>query len=198
MQGVIAFFVQRGLLVNLLSVMLLVSGIYAALSIQREAFPSVNFDIIAINASWPGAAPHEVERELLDPIEQELKGVDGIDEIHSTAYPGLMSIVIKVDPAFRERSRLISDIQQGVNRAQLPLDLPADPVISEVKSEQAPVLSVTLFADMTPLQLKRVADDVRDDLLNIKGVSRVLLQGGRKEELRIVLDPEKMTEHRVS
>ncbi|MDX8412564.1 MAG: efflux RND transporter permease subunit [Mariprofundales bacterium] len=198
MQSIIAFFVRRGLLVNLVSLMLLVGGIYAALSIQREAFPSVNFDVIVVSAAWPGAAPSEVERQMLDPIEQELKGIDGIDEIHSTAYPGLMQITVKVDPSFSDRSRLVADIQQGINRAQLPLDLPADPMITEVKSEQAPVLSVTLFADMDPLTLKRVANDVQDDLLNLKGVSRVLLQGGRKEEIRIVLNPDKMARNRVS
>jgi len=198
MQQIIAFFVTRGLLVNLLSLMLLVGGIYAALTIQREAFPSVNFDVIVVSAAWPGAAPSEVERQMVDPVEQELKGIDGINEIHSTAYPGSMQITVKVDPNFADRSRLVADIQQGINRAQLPLDLPADPTITEVKSEQAPVLSVTLFADMDALKLKRVADDVRDDLLNLQGVSRVLLQGGRKEEIRIVLNPEKMARNRVS
>ncbi len=198
MQRIIAFFVRRGLLVNLVSLMLLFGGIYAAVSIQREAFPSVNFDVIVIATGWPGAAPSEVELQLVDPIEQELKGIDGIDEIHSTAYPGSMQITVKVDPDFKDRSRLVSDIQQAINRAQLPADLPADPVITEVKSEQAPVLSLTLFADLGPLELKRIADDVEDDLLDLPGVSRVLLQGGRKEEIRIVLDPEKMAENRVS
>ncbi|RMH52895.1 MAG: efflux RND transporter permease subunit [Zetaproteobacteria bacterium] len=198
MQPIIAFFVRRGLLVNLVSLLLLSGGIYAARSIQREAFPSVNFDVIVISAAWPGAAPGEVELQLVDPIEQELKGIDGIDEIHSSAYPGSMVITIQVDPDYQDRSRLVSDIQQAINRAQLPADLPADPTITEVKSEQAPVLSLTLFADMDELALKRVADAVEDDLRDIPGVSKVLVQGGRKEEIRIVLDPEKMAANRVS
>ena len=76
---------------------------------------------------------------MVAPIEQELKGIDGINVIRSTAYSGTMQITIEVDPNFKDRSRLVSDIQQAINRADLPVDLPADPIISEIKSEQTPV-----------------------------------------------------------
>ncbi len=198
MTSIIAFFVRRGVLVNLISLMLLAGGIYAASNIQREAFPSVNFDVIVINAVYPGAAPKEVERLLVTPIERELKGIDGINVIRSTAFLGTMQISIEVDPGFEDRSRLVSDIQQAINRADLPDDLPAEPVITEVKSEQAPVLTFSVFGPFTPLQLKHLSDRIEDDVLNIDGVARVLVQGDRKEEIRIVPDPEAMQRHRIS
>ena len=122
MTALISFFVQRGLLVNLLSIMLLIAGIYAAFNIQREAFPSVNFDVAVIGGSYPGTSPKEMETLLVIPIERELKGVDGIKTIHSTAYPGTMQITIEIDPNYKDRSRLISDVQQAINRADLPAD----------------------------------------------------------------------------
>jgi len=198
MQALIAFFVRRGLVVNLLSLLLLAGGIYAALNIQREAFPSVNFDIVVINAAYPGAAPREVERLLVTPIERELKGINGINAIRSTAYLGRMQITIEIDPDYRDRSRLVSDVQQAINRADLPDDLPAEPRITEVKSEEAPVLTFSIFGDFTPLELKRLSDEIEDDVLNIDGVSRVLVQGDRKQEIRIVPIPEKMRAHRVA
>ncbi len=198
MRGMIAFFVRRGVLVNLISLMLLAGGIYAGVQMQREAFPSVNFDVIVIGAGYPGAAPREMERLLVIPIERELKGIDGIDTVRSTAWSGTMQITVQVDPDYKDRSRLVSDIQQAINRADLPADLPADPVITEVKSEQAPVLTFSIFGDFTPLQLKRLSDDIEDDVRNIPGVAKVLVQGDRKEEIRIVPDPERMRAHRVS
>jgi len=198
MKNLIAFFVKRGLLVNLISVFLLASGIYAASQMQREAFPTVNFDIIVISGVYPGAAPREVERLMLAPIEQELKGIDGINTMRSTAFSGTMQIVIEVDPNFKDRSRLVSDIQQAINRTDLPLDLPADPVIAEIKSEQAPILTFSIFGDLKPLQLKHLSNDIEDDVRELKGVSKVFIQGDLKEEIRIVPDPEKMRRARVS
>jgi len=198
MKATIAFFVRRGLLVNLLSLMLLAGGIYAGANIQREAFPSVNFDIVVVAAVYPGTAPREVEQLLLTPIERELKGIDGINVIRSTAFAGSMQITVEVDPNYKDRSRLVSDIQQAINRADLPADLPADPIISEIKSEQAPVLTFSIFGDFDPLTLKHLGDDIEDDVLNLKGVAKILVQGDRKEEIRIVPDPEKMRQQRIS
>jgi len=198
MKNAIAFFVRHGVLVNLLSLMLLAGGIYAANNIQREAFPSVNFDVVVVAAAYPGTAPREVEQLLLTPIERELKGIDGINVIRATAFAGSMQITIEVDPNYKDRSRLVSDIQQAINRADLPVDLPADPVISEVKSEQAPVLTFSIFGDFDPLTLKHLGDKIEDDVLGLKGVARILVQGDQKEEIRIVPDPKKMLQQRIS
>lgn len=198
MKTLIAFFVKRGVLVNLLSTLLLLGGIYSAMQMQREAFPSINFDIIAVSGAYPGAAPREVERLMVAPIEQELKGIDGINVIRSTAYSGTMQITIEVDPNFEDRARLVSDIQQAINRADLPVDLPADPIIMEVKSEQTPVLTFSIFGNFKPLELKHLSGKIEDDVRDISGVANVFVQGDRKEEIRIVPDPEKMRASRIS
>ena len=198
MKNLIAFFVKRGVLVNLISVILLLGGIYAAMQMQREAFPSINFDVIAVSGAYPGAAPKEVERLMVAPIEQELKGIDGINVIRSTAYSGTMQITIEVDPNFKDRSRLVSDIQQAINRADLPVDLPADPIIMEVKSEQTPVLTFSIFGDFKELELKKLSSNIEDDVRDIDGVANVFVQGDRKEEIRIVPNPDKMRRNRVS
>ncbi|HKI60028.1 MAG TPA: efflux RND transporter permease subunit [Mariprofundaceae bacterium] len=198
MKSMIAFFVHRGLLVNMLSVMLLLAGIYAATAIQREAFPSVDFDLVVVSAAYPGSSPHESEQLLVTPIERELKGMDGIKKISSTAFAGSMEMLIEIEPNYTDRSRFVSDVQQAINRASLPSDLPNDPVIREIKSEQTPVISFSIFAPIDALQLKHISDQIEDDLLNIDGVSNVFVQGDRKEEIRITLLPEKMAEHRVS
>ncbi|MDX8384279.1 MAG: efflux RND transporter permease subunit [Ghiorsea sp.] len=198
MKSMIAFFVHRGLLVNMLSGMLLLGGIYAAMNIQREAFPSVNFDMVVVSAVYPGASPDEIEQLVATPIERELKGVDGVKEISSTSYAGIMSLMIKVDPNYTDRSRFVSDVQQSVNRAVLPDDLPSDPFVMEIKSEQTPVISFSMFAPLPLLELKRIADKVEEDLLEIKGVSKINIQGDRKEEIRITLNPDKMLQHHVA
>ena len=198
MRAIIAFFVQRGVLVNLVSIMLLIGGLYAGFNMQREAFPSVNFDVVVVSGAYPGASPREIERLMVTPIEQQLQGIDGINVTRSTSFSGTMQITIEVDPNFKDRSRLVADIQQAINRADLPSDLPADPVVMEIKSEQAPVLTFSIFGDFKPLQLKHLSTQIEDDVRNIHGVANVFVQGDRKEEIRIIPDPEKMRRHRVS
>lgn len=198
MKRVIRHFVQHGLTVNLLSLLLLAGGIYVAFHIQREAFPSVNFDVVVIQASYPGSSPKEVESLLVNPIEQELKELDGIKKIRSTAFPGMMQITIELDPNVRERQRVISDIQRAIDNADLPRDLPDKPRMTEVKSEQAPVISFTIFGPFTDLELKGLADRIKDDVLALPGVARVLVQGDRKRELRITLDDQRMRDKRIS
>lgn len=198
MKSVIAFFVHRGLIVNMISIMLFLAGVYAATAIQREAFPSVDFDLVVVSAVYPGSSPHEAEQLLVTPIERELKGQDGIKNISSTAFAGSMEMLIEIEPNYTDRSRFVSDVQQAINRATLPADLPHDPIIMEVKSEQTPVISFSIFAPIGDLELKHISDSIEDDLLNISGVSKVFVQGDRKEEIRITLNPEKMRRYHVS
>ncbi len=198
MRSMIAFFVKRGLLVNMISGMLFLGGVYAALNIQREAFPSVNFDLVVVGAAYPGASPQELEQLVVTPIERELKSVDGIKRMTSTSFPGSMEILLEIDPNYSDRSRFVSDVQQAINRAVLPAELPHQPFVKEIKSELTPVISFSIFGPIPELELKHIANMIEDDLLNIKGVSKVTVQGDRKEEIRITLNPQKMQKNHVS
>ena len=198
MIAIIRFLVTRGLVVNLVSLFLLGIGIFAALSINREAFPNVNMDRIQIDAYYPGASPKEIEQLIITPIEQELRAINGIDTMVSMSFPGSGRIAMEVDPDSSNRQRLTSDISLAVDRASLPSDLPADPVVTEIDGAVFPVIRLAISAPLDELALKRLGDDIKDDLLNIDGIARVFIQGDRKAEMRIVVDPERMDKERIS
>ena len=98
MKSLISYLVDRGLVINLVSVFLLAIGLYAMFSINREAFPNVNLDIIQIDSHYPGASPKEVEQLIITPIEQELRSLNGIDKMLSSSFPGSgrISLVLKL------------------------------------------------------------------------------------------------------
>ncbi|MCW8909614.1 MAG: efflux RND transporter permease subunit, partial [Gammaproteobacteria bacterium] len=198
MVTIIRFLVNRGLLVNLVSLFLLGIGIYAAFAINREAFPNVNMDRIQVDAYYPGASPKEIEQLIITPIEQELRAINGIDTMVSMSFPSSGRITMEVDPEASNRSRLTSDISLAVDRATLPTDLPADPVVTEIDGAVFPIIRLAISAPLDELALKRLGDDIKDDLLNIDGVARIFIQGDRKAELRIVVDPERMAKQRIS
>jgi len=198
MRAFIRFLVDRDLIVNLISIFLLLLGTYAIVAINREAFPNVNLDRVQINAAYPGASPEEVERLLITPIEQELKSLSGIDKMTSIAFPGSARIELEVDPNANNRDRIAGDVQLAVSRATLPQDLPWEPAVLEIDGGVFPILQLAVSAPRSDLALKRLGDKIRDDVLDIDGVGRVIIQGNRKAEIRIVVDPEKLRQHRIS
>ncbi|MDH5368563.1 MAG: efflux RND transporter permease subunit, partial [Gammaproteobacteria bacterium] len=198
MKSVFRFFVERALMVNLISIFLMAVGIYAIFDINREAFPNVNLDKIRIDIPYPGASPSEIERLVITPIEQELKALNGIDTMNSIAFSGSGIINLDIDPDSANRDQIANDVQLAVDQAELPDDLPAKPHVLEIDGAVFPVIQVAVSAPFTELKLKRLGDRIQDDLLSIKGIARVQIQGDRKAEIRITVDPEKLSLHRVS
>ncbi len=198
MTRLIRFFVERGLLVNLISLGVLLLGLFAAYEINREAFPNVNLDQIQIGVTYPGATPEEVEQLVITPIEQEIKALNGIDKMISVSFPGSGTITLELDPDATNRDRITSDVQLAVDRADLPDDLPRQPYVLEIDGTVFPVIRLAISAPLSPVELKRLGDRIEQDILNLKGVAMVQRPGDRKTELRVVIDPEKLRRHRVS
>ena len=198
MTAILRYFVHRDLLINMLSVAIILLGIYALVAINREAFPNVELDQVQVSVNYPGATSEEIERLVITPIEQELKSLTGIDTMNSVSFPGSASITLEVDPDASNRSRIASDVQLAVNRASLPTDLPFDPLVLEIDSSMIPVIQLAISASLSDLELKRIGDRIDDDLINIPGVSRVVVQGPRRSEIRVTVDPAKLNHYRVS
>jgi len=194
----IRFLVERSLVVNLVSFFLVVLGGFSAWQMNRESFPNVVMDRVQIDVAYPGSTPEEVERLIITPIEQEIKSLDGIDTMTSIAFPGSGRINLELDPDASNRSRIVSDVQLAVNRAELPTDLPREPSVLEIDGQMIPVINLAIAAPLSEVALKRLGDRVEDDLLNIEGVGRVQIRGNRRSEIRVTLDPEKLQKHRIA
>lgn len=198
MKSVFRYFVERPLMVNLISIFLMAVGIYAIFDINREAFPNVNLDKIRIDIPYPGASPSEIERLVITPIEQEIKALDGIDTMNSIAFSGSGIINLDLDPDSSNRTQISNDVQMAVDQAVLPDDLPTKPHVLEIDGAVFPVIQIAVSAQLSELELKRLGDKIQDDLLTIKGIARVQIQGDRKAEIRITVDPDKLSLHRIS
>lgn len=198
MKTVLRFFIERALMVNLISIFLMAIGISAIFEINREAFPNVNLDKISINIPYPGASPSEIERLVITPIEQELKSLDGIDTMNSTAFSGSAIINIELDPDSSNRDNIANDVQLAVEQAVLPNDLPSDPYVLEVDGAVFPIIQLAISAPLSELKLQRLGDEIKDDLLTVKGIARIVIQGDRKAEIRITVEPEQLALQRIS
>lgn len=192
------FLVKRSLVVNLVSAFLIAIGVYAAVKINREAFPNVQLDRVQVDFVYPGSTPDEIEQLLINPIEDELKIIDGVDKITSTAFPGSGRVVLELDPDASNRSTVVGDIQLAVDRADLPADMPNDPTILELDGKVFPIIQLAIGAQRSDVEVNRLADKIKDDILDIDGVARIQIQGDRKTEFRVNILPGKLNEYHVA
>lgn len=189
------FSVKHSLLINLISIFILIAGFYTLYiyQIRREAFPEVSFDMVIITTVYPGAAPEEIEKLVTVPIEKELKGVDGIEEMTSTSIENVSNILVKISQDVKDKDKVVDDVRDAVDRVRdLPNDVKDDPRVIEVTSGEIPVIQVALSGDLPEVELQKHAENLEDILEDIPGVSSISRLGWRDREVWVEVDPEKL------
>ncbi len=198
MKKLIDFFARQGLFSELFTFLVLGIGLYSLLTIKKEVFPNVQYDIITVYTIFPGAAPSEVEKLITNPLEQELKEVDGIKKMMSTSIEGLSGIIIQLDPDQTTQEEAKSDVQEVVDRFK---DLPEqaeEPDVNALESKVFPVIEVALTGGGDAFELKESARYVEEELEKIKGVARVDIRGELEYEIRVEISSKNLRRYQIS
>lgn len=198
MNRLIAYFARQSIFVNLLTLFLLVFGVFALVKIRREVFPNINFDIITITTIYPGAAPESVERLITNPLEQDLREVDGIKKMTSISTDNQSIVVVQLDPDQVEVEKAERDIQDVVdNFRELPEDA-EDPIVTILESKRQPTVEVAISGDVTEKELRGTAKSLEDVIEAIPEVAKVEYNGLRDFEITVEAKPEKLRAYQVS
>jgi multidrug efflux pump subunit AcrB len=197
MRAVIEYFLDKSIFLNLLSALILGVGAFKSLTMNREAFPNINFDIVTVTTIYPGASASEVEKLVTKPIEDTLKSVDGIKEIRSGSIENRSGIIITIDPNTKNTQKVVDDIKSAVDRTE---DLPDDakkPLVQEITSGRTPVIEVNIGVKLnngkpmvTEKELHKKAKQLEEMLLDIPEVGRVAKKGYRDTEMQVELNPD--------
>ena len=182
-KGAIAWMAGNSVAANLLMIVLLVGGLILGLRIKQEVFPEFQRGTVDINMSYPGASPEEVERGIILAVEQAVQGLDGVDEIQSTAYEGRARVRIEVLEGADLRE-LADDIKTELDAITSFPD-EAEDLRVVVASRRREVLSYALFGDVPEWVLREKAEELRDILLQDPGITQVALEGVREFEIQI-------------
>lgn len=181
------FSLAQRALIGLMSLIALVFGLIAIPQIKQQLLPTINLPMVSVIAPYQGAAPDVVEKQVVEPIEDNLQGVDGITGVTSTASEGNAVIMASFDYG-NDTKRLVSDVQQAVNRARAQLPDDVDPQVVAGSTDDMPtvVLAVTSDKDQQALadQLDRT---VVPALKDVDGVGRVQVTGVR--DLQVAVTP---------
>ncbi|GHC44368.1 efflux RND transporter permease subunit [Roseibacillus persicicus] len=172
-KGLIAWWARNSIASNLLMMILLVGGVYTALKIQKEVYPDFAIDIVEVEVGYPGAAPSEVEQGILLPVEETVRGVEGIKEMNSEAREG--SGVVRIELiAGADRMKAFQDIDQAVSRIRTFPDDAEQPEV-RLQDRTRGVMNVVLFGEADVFSLRVLAERLRDQLLSEESITQVEL-----------------------
>lgn len=179
----IAWFARNGVAANLLMAIVVVGGLFSLPRLTVELFPELSLDQVLVQVPYPGATPSEVEEGIVLRVEEAVQGVQGIRRIQSTAREGFASVSIEVQRGYDIR-RLKEDIKTRVDAiTTFPINAER-PIIEELLLPRD-LLYIAVAGDTDETTLRRVAERVRDDLVQIPGISQADLLGVRNFEISI-------------
>ena len=185
-------FIKRPVGTSLLTVGVLLAGILAFQFLPVAPLPQVDFPVIQVGASLPGASPETMASAVATPLERQFGRIAGINQMTSTSQIGSTSIVLQFD-LDRNIDAAGRDVQAAINaaRSQLPSYLPGNPSYRKANPADAPVLILALTSDTETLpQMYDAADSVlAQKLAQINGVGQVFVGGAASPAVRVEVNP---------
>lgn len=191
--GLIAWMVKSRVAPNLLMLFLIVGGLLASTKIKQEVFPEFDFDMVTVTVAYPGASPEEVEQGIVLPVEEAVRGLDGIDEVSATANEGVGVVNVEL-LRDADQSRVHQDIQQRVAQIRTFPDDAEDPTVT-LAARRRGVLSLVLHGPTDERTLRDIAEDVRDRLLAHESITQVDLVNVRAFEIHVEVPQEQLRAH---
>jgi len=193
MHGLAQLCVRRPVFTTMLILALIVVGAFSYFSLGVDLFPKVDIPAVTVTVADPGASPEEIETEITKKVEDAVNTISLIDEVRSTSSEG-RSVVIVSFLLQKNGDIAAQEIQNKVNL--IVADLPQTakpPVVQKLDPDAAPVLQIAVSSPRSIRDLTLIADKrIKQQLENAKGVGEIIILGGARREIHVVVDPDKL------
>ncbi|VAX20590.1 Acriflavin resistance protein [hydrothermal vent metagenome] len=198
MRGVFGFFAERHLFANLFTLIILLLGVSTLFTIKRDIFPNVDVGQMVITTEYPGASPEDVELNVTNKIEKELKGIVDIKRVTSVSSENISSIMIDIEPDAEDPKETKDEIRRAVGRvSDFPVEVTDNPYVLDIKTPFDPFIEVGITGDIPYRELRELARLFEKKLENLPGVSRTARFGYRDREVRIEVLPDALLEYQM-
>jgi multidrug efflux pump subunit AcrB len=193
--GLIAFFANNSVAANLIMVFIIIMGIFSYFTIQRQMFPNIEINYINVSAVYRGASPQEIEQSILIKIEEAIKDITEIKKATSRAFRGNGRITLEIEKD-KELTEVLDKVKARVDSiATFPADM-EPPNISQIEFRQD-VIEMSLVGDLPISELKPIAKQIEDELLQLNNVSLVELDAP-EDEIAIEIDPDTLRKYNLT
>jgi multidrug efflux pump len=198
MQTLIEAALARSRTVMMFFVLILIMGTVSYIEIAKESDPDITIPMAYVSVSLDGISPEDADSLLVHPLEKELKGLEGLKELKSTASEGHASIMLEFESGVNI-DQAISDTKDKVDRAKSELPDDADePTVTEINLSTFPVLRVNLSGNVSFATLSRTAKSLQDSIEAIDGVLEAKISGDRDQQAQIIIRPEQLESYNLS
>lgn len=196
--GKIAHFFIDSKLTILLIIALMTIGVYSSFLIPREEEPQIIVPMADVLVGYPGASPIEVESRVVKPLEKIISNIKGVQHIHSMAMNGQAMLVVQFyvgEDTERSYIKLYDELMKHPEIFHAGI---TKPLIKTRSIDDVPMLSLTFWSKTyDDFQLRQIAEEVNSEIEKIKDVANTKIIGGRNRELKVLLDPDKMSENGI-
>jgi multidrug efflux pump len=190
--------VKKRISVMVMAVIILLVGLSSYLSLPREDSPDITIPHVFVETHYKGVSSEDIETSITIKIEKKLKGLDRVKNIKSNSSEGISQIDVEFIPG-TDIDEVLPKVKDKVDEAKpdLPSDLTEDPSVYEVNFSEMPIVTFAISGTCGPRCLKRIADDLKDDIEAVPGVLEVVVTGGRDREIRVELDADKLAYYHI-
>jgi multidrug efflux pump subunit AcrB len=190
--------IRRAATVLLMVLCVVVFGIWQYVQLPREAAPEVDIPVIMVSTPYPGVSPEDIESLLTTPLENELSGVADLKKLSSVSAEGVSLVTMEFEPEVVIEEAL-QRVRDRVSNAERKLPPEAeDTTVTEVSFSDFPILIVTIAGGVDEQQLKKLGEDLQEEIKRVPGVLDAKLSGGRKRQIRVQIDPIRLEHYGLS
>ena len=189
--GIVGFSIKNWRMVIGIMVFAVLGGILALDRLPMDAEPDIPVPFVTVQVVLPGISPEDSERLLVKPMETEIKSIEGVKQINSTAATNVAQITIEFEIS-HDLDKALTDVIEKVDRARADFPREArEPVIEEVSTSTLPILVVNLWGDAPERELQKRAKEIQSRLESLAEVLEAKISGERTNVLEAVIDPSK-------
>ncbi|MBT8297729.1 MAG: efflux RND transporter permease subunit [Maribacter sp.] len=197
MRNVIAYFIKYHVAVNVIIIAFAIFGIMGALSLKSSFFPLTDSKNVFINITYPGASPQEVEEGIVLKIEDNLKGLEGVERVTSTSRENSGSINVEIEKG-RDIDFMLLQVKNAVDRVPtFPTGM--EPLIVSKLEAIRQTISFAISGEQVPLAtLKQIGRQIENDIRAIEGISQITISGYPLEEIEIAVNENSLLAYNLS
>ncbi len=195
-KGIIAWMANNAVAANLLMIVVMLGGLAAIADLTKETFPTFDPELVTVTVPYPGSSPEEVEAGIIRVIEEEVQDIVGVKEISSVAREGVgvVNVQMEVGTSMDQATAQVKSRVDGI--ASFPANA-EEPVVEEV-IRRGEAIKITVFGDIPEVQMKELADQLRDEILLLPGITQVEIQGVREYEISIEVSDHALRRYGLS
>jgi len=202
MGGLIKLAIERPVAVLALILLTVLFGVVALRNIPIQMSPDIEKPILEVRVGWPGASPEDVDREIVARLETELSGLNGVEELVSSSRRGRATVTLTYSVSQDMDKALVLLLSKLSAVTGLPNDA-RTPEVRTSNSDDSPIARLALVGQPgEPVDLEGLGNfletQIVEPLSRVSGVSEITFNGGGSKEMRIFIDPAKLTQYRIT